>query len=123
MPMTAREALFRLRDTYRSAAGYRDRGRTVVFRDNERGLSGTFATTFVRSRGLSFQFEPDTGGSPIVIRTEGVRLVEFHGMSLPARSLDQAIAFVTGVTGRAAQTVPRMLLPDAVSGPALWDEA
>jgi hypothetical protein len=125
--MNAEDILQCLRDTYATAHAYHDDGSWVMTPSELGGQETIFArftTSYSRVRGLHFEFQ--TPGKDIcVIRTEGERLVEFRGslQSKEVRTLDGAVACLTGVTFGTAHTVPGLLLPSAISGRTLWDEA
>jgi hypothetical protein len=116
--VTPNDAIARLRTTYASAAAYRDRGRAFVTDeegDGASGPSGVFSTTFMRTRGLHYEFQADAG-DPIVIHAAFGTAVELRGLDFRVDSLDSAVSYATGVTVRSARTVPALLLPNLISG-------
>jgi hypothetical protein len=124
--MNAEDILLRLRKTYASAHAYRDLGRVIMLgNDDVHGEAiGTFRTAFERSGRLQFEFQIP-GKKTFVLRAKGTKVIDFRGSvrSQHEHGLDGAIGTLTGVTFGAAHTVPRLLVPSAISGRALGSGA
>jgi hypothetical protein len=114
------ELWHRVRTVYARAGSYRDEGSlTLVFGGPVRkrgGVSATFRTAFVRSKGLLFDYR-DSEGHVHRIRTSTTEVIE--GREDIGRPIGRAIAAITGVTFCAAHTIPRLLWSDVVTGRAL----
>ena len=124
------ELISRMAQVYRTCASYRDTGvvRIVYFEKfGKRTEERPFKTAFVRPGAFRFEYTETTfvGGKRRYIVWQGGREVKTWwdvkpGVGTPS-SLDMALGGATGVSGGSAHTVPRLLLPEAVSGRSLGD--
>jgi len=114
---------------YIHATSYVDKGRvrkTFIQGQDRRLVVKPFTTAFVRSDKFRFEFRTDNDDpkQAYVIWSDGVRTVTRWyirpGLEVK-RDLDHAVAGATGVSSGSAHTVPRLLLPDVVSGFALTE--
>jgi hypothetical protein len=126
----ARVVVARCALTYARVASYRDRG-------EHRGSIGPhpqqpFVTAFDRASGnMRFEFKSrhPIQGSPwmryVVWRRSGVvkRWWSIQPQTQTQVSLAMGLAGATGVSGGAAHTVPRLLIPDEVQGWSITDLA
>jgi hypothetical protein len=100
----AEEVIARVAATYATAAEYGDTCELVMG-----DARGKFRTSFVRSGRLLFDGELSTKG-----RT--------HRFTLdPIASVGLAVAELTGVTLGVAHVIPRLLLPNSISGRSILD--
>lgn len=125
---TGADILGRVAERYSRCKTYRDRGVvTTLYRGKEQRLRDTaeFRTAFVRPDSIRFEFRDHPARGPSsrhIVWTDGesVRTRWDHegkrGEPREERSLSAAIAGATGISGGTAHNIPRLLLPDVVSG-------
>ena len=126
-PAETAALLEKLRHVYESAKIYRDRGAVRVVGAPENpslNIEATFRTSFDRATGeLFFEFHV-AGEQPWIIEARGetVTRVELSFPVEPTVQLADAIAGFSGITYGVAHQVPRLLLPNVISGAAVWND-
>jgi hypothetical protein len=124
--VNTQELIDQVRAVYRNAAVYVDRGRLALVdadgnpRDTD--WQATFRTAFERPGRFEFVFQPSSG-LPHSIRAErgqSPRLV-FRGKLQPCKTLELAVASLTGVTSGVGHTMARLLMPGEIGGVELWN--
>jgi len=111
---------------YADCKTYRDSGvvKTLFIQNTgNRTVEKPFQTAFVRPDQFRFEYK-DEAARRYIVWSKGQEVQTWWdikpGIAKP-ESLDFALAGATGVSGSSAHTVPRMLLPDKVSGRSLTD--
>ncbi len=120
--MTPQEVLTNIRSTYASCRSYQDRGDVVtVFHEGGRRRTDSrpFFTWFVRPHLFRFEFAnrdigpEDEWDRHVVWQRDGVTK-SWWSITGPRdpESLSMALAGATGISGRSAIRIPRLLLPE-----------
>src|SRR5687768_16975313 len=124
--MTAAELIEKIITRYREAEHYEDRGTGLVLINA--ATQANFQTSFDRPDKLSFSLDvhyaDDDEEAKDAYRIEhdaGLIRFEPEDRGCGIRTLDHALAALTGVSFSAAHIVPKLLIPDVVSGRQLFE--
>lgn len=114
-PLTTREILSRMRDVYANCTSYRDEGKVI-----SRFEEISFATVFERPSSFRFEYKRSGGRSDhyIIWRTSPGDARSWWTIRPETReaTMSLAIAGATGVSAASSHNIPRLLMPDEVSG-------
>ncbi len=124
--LTADQIIDRMAKAYADCGSYQDSG--VVKTEFIGGINftneKTFETAFVRHGRFRFEYRGEMFNpqSRYIIWSNGREVRTWWDVKpgvAKAKSLDMAVAAATGVSGGSAHTIPRLLLPDEVTGRSL----
>ena len=121
--LSAKQIIDRMAEVYAGCNSYRDSGsvKTQFIGENNFLTEKTFKTAFVRHDRFRFEYREEMFNvrSRNIIWSNGKDVQTWWDVRPgveKAKSLDMAVAGATGVSSSSAHTVPRLLLPDEVSG-------
>ena len=129
IPLSPKEVINKMARAYSSCKSYKDKGvvTTIFFHDNGRNrtVKKPFMTAFVRPDSFRFGFQSRRGENEwnrYIVWRDGESVRTWWSIRLGIEnkeSLSRAIAGATGVSGSSAHTIPRLLLPEEVTGSSL----
>jgi len=124
--LTAQEILAKMAETYAACSSYEDHGSVISEFQSDHPFTArlVFKTAFIRPDHFRFEHRSQSISMPLewkrnVVLKNGAEtnvIWSFKPGPEKSESLAMAIAGATGISSGAAHTIPRMLLPEDVTG-------